>query len=335
MPTDTERFPQLGGEGKRKHTVSAETGELKYEPSGRPETSIKFGKMPTFADDVTHRVAVTNLLHAYEGAHGTAAALSGKLWYPKVHEAVSKGVRTRGFLAGHEDRHLAGAGIVAAVSPNMDWERSNIDAFKELKSISSEGWKHIMAAPSQHAEGGRSEKRLQAASDVVRGMSVSSASVSNLQKAGRIIHGEAVHEVLNPRTAPKTFNFAHNIHDPSNTDYVTIDGRAFDTLTNRARPWETGRGISSSHLKKGTSRYEHAADVFQGLGREVGAPSSEIQAVSWEHVKQNVERLGGTRKQGPERLGQPYFHPVTGEPSVHDISQHRHLLSSQFAAVPG
>ena len=338
-----QNFPQLGSEGVRKHTISAETGLPKYEPSGNPETSIKFGTMPSLhptTDPAAHRAAVTNLVHAYEGAAGTAAAESGRLWYPKVNEAVTKGIGSgrSAFLRGHENRHLAGSGLVAAVSPNMDWERSNIDAFGELRSLKSHHWDAIMAAPSQHEEGRKSaggERRLQAAKDAVQGMSIASASISNLQKAGRIVRGESVADVLDPRTAPKTFNFAHNIHDPHDLTYATIDGRAFDTLTNRVRPWETGRGISSSHLTRGTSRYEHAVGIFQGVGSSFGVPASEVQAVAWEHVKQNLERKGGTRKQGPERLGQPYFHPITGKPALHDLSGHRHLLSSQFTGHLG
>ena len=332
-----EKYPQLGSEAERYQVRSAKTGEPKYEASGWPETALRFSTMPDLGDPVIHRVALGNLAHAYEMASPESVA-SGKVWYPKVHEAVTKGIGggRSAFLRGQSNRHLAGSGLVAAVSPNMDWERSNIDAFQELKSIKSHEWDRIMAAPSQHEEGRGSrsgQRRMQEAKDVVAGMSISSASISNLQKAGRIIRGESVEDVLPPRSAPKTFSFAHNIHDPSDPRYTTIDGRAFDTLANRMHPWETGRGISSSQLKRGVSRYEHAANVFKTLGLGIGVNPSEVQAITWEGVKQDVERRGRTRKQGPERLGQPYFHPLTGEPVAHDISRHRHLLSSQFGGV--
>jgi hypothetical protein len=330
----TIQFPQLGGEGERYQVNDAKTKKPKFLESGAPATEIRFPDMPSFTDPASHRAAVANLVHAYEGARGTSAAESGRLWYPKVNEAVAKGIGggRSAFLRGHENRHLAGSGLVAAVSPNMDWERNNIDAFGELKSLKSHHWDTIMAAPTHKNRSKADERKVGEAQDIVRGMSIGSTSIANLQKAGRIIRGEHVDTVLDPRTAPKTYNFAHNIHDPHDRAYATIDGRAFDTLTNRLRPWTAGRGISSSHLKRGTSRYEHAVDIFQGVGSGFGVPASEIQAVAWEHTKQNLERLRGARSVGPLRLGQPYFHPETGAPALHDLSGHHHLLSAQFSA---
>ena len=93
-----------------------------------------------------HAAAMQNFAHSIRTAHPEAVA-RGARWYPQVHEAVSKGIRgrgSRGFLSGSSDKVLAGAAIVAAVSPNMDWDTANIHAFDELKGLRSEHWYAIM-----------------------------------------------------------------------------------------------------------------------------------------------------------------------------------------------
>lgn len=325
------RFPQLGGEGERYHVMN-KAGEPKYSEAGQPETALRFGKMPDLGHEETFHFALSNFLHSVEQA-SPGELQSGQQWYPKVHEAVRKGIRGGGFLSGHSDKMLAGAGLVAAVSPNMDWEASNIHAFKELRSIKSSGWNTVMSA--QEGESRRAKASQAAAKGVFTGMSVAQASLPNLRKAGRIIQGEDPNEVLNPRGAPKTFNFMHNIADPDDHRFATIDGRAFDTMTNRMRPWEVGRGISTANLTRGTSRYEHSRDVVIQAASNFGWSPSATQAVSWEHVKQGIERQSGARKQGPARLGQPYFHPHTGEAAAHILGSYRHLAFAQFQGVGG
>jgi hypothetical protein len=324
-----ENFPQLGGEGERYHIIDKK-GRPKMTEAGNPDTAIRFGGMPNFHDPAVFEMALTNFTHSIASASKGEHA-SGSEWYPKVHEAVRKGIRGGHFLGGSPDKMLAGAGIVAAVSPNMDWERSNIHAFKELRGIDSGGWDTIMGA--QKGEHARAVASRGAAREVVRGMSIGSAGIGSLQRAGRIIAGEDPEDVMDPRGGPKTHNFMHNIHDPSDARFATIDGRAFDTMTNRVRPWETGRGISSAALKRGTSRYEESRNVVIQAASNFGIHPSAAQAISWEHVKQGIERQGGTRTVGPNRLGQPYFDPHTGHPAAHDLSRHQHLAYSQFAGA--
>jgi hypothetical protein len=305
-----EAFPQLGGDPYPHHRTD-KAGNPKYLKSGAPDIAIHFTSHPNFKDPSTAMAATGNFLHSIETAPAHTVA-SGMQWYPKVNDAVRKGISTRGFLSGHGDRLLAGSGLVAAVSPNMDWENNNIDAFKELKGLRSSHWDTIMAGD------GRDNKAAdEAAKAVVRGMSISSAPLDNLRKAGRIIRGEHVESVLDPSTAPKTNRFAHNIAHPDDPRFVTIDGRAFDTMTNRLRPWEYGRGISSAALTRGTSRYEDAESIVQGVAHSIGVHPSAAQAISWEHTKFNLERSNNTRQQGPNRVGQPYFDPRSGLPVLH------------------
>jgi hypothetical protein len=53
----------------------------------------------------------------------------------------------------------------------------------------------------------------------------------------------------------------------------------------------------------------------------MGLDPSAAQAVSWEHTKYGIEQQNRARKMGPQRVGQPYFHPQTGEPVLHMSGQ--------------
>lgn len=235
---------------------------------------------------------------------------AGSLWYPKVHDATEKGVRQHGL-----DSTLHGAGIVAAVSPQMDWDNNNIHAFSELAGLKSHQWDAI----SRSSQG---EKRNPEAAGILHGMSISRAPDSGLLKAKRIMDGEHPDTVLNPRTAPKTNSFAHNIADPSRKmsphdsakPLATIDGRAHDIGVNRYLPWEAARGISSMSAKpSGTTRYEHFASAYHSAANIAGAESghdmapSEMQARTWVIGKRMERTAPGARSnRGPNRLGQAY-----------------------------
>jgi len=217
----------------------------------------------------------------------------GMQWYDVANEAVAKGIR------GKNMDPLSGAGLVAAVSPGMDWDTHNIGAFRELHSLRQQHWDALAA-------GDRSP---------VLGMSINRASTSDLLKAGRIMAGEHVDTVLSPQTAPKTNSFAHNINLEEGP--VTIDGRAHDIGANRMQGWQMDRGISSAALKTGkTTRYEHFADAYRGatqsLNEEHGTSMApfQTQAVTWQGGKSHElsfpTKKGTPRVKGVTRTGQSY-----------------------------
>lgn len=299
MPRRTQRrtnFPQLGGPGEQYQITSQ--GAPRVTAAGNPDMAWRYGEMPKLEHPHEVAAATANVVHSIRSA-SPGEVQHGQEWYPRVHEAVRKGVRQRGFLSGASDKMMSGAALVAAVSPNMDWERSNMGAFKELASLKTKDWVKIHRGDVSP----------------VRGMEISRAPARNLQKAGRIIQGADPTSEFHPAKAPKTLSFLHNIADPSNPHFVTIDGRAFDTLTNRMRGWEVGRGLNSSGQTM-PKRYQAARNVFQGVAGEMGIHPSAAQAISWSHTKYDIEQKGRTRKQGPARVGQPYFHPETGAPAA-------------------
>lgn len=320
MPRQTRRqaapsFPQIGGAGTTRH-VHNKAGEPKFNPSGSPELAMSF-PYADLSDPSNYADAAINFAHSLSTAPPESVA-EGAVWYPKVRDAVQKGVRTRGFLGGSPNKVLSGAAMVAAVSPNMDWDNSNINAFDEIRGLKGHQWADIMGARTDDSAAGHASRA--AARLHVQGLSLSRAPLGGLQKVGRLIQGEDPNDVMNPRTGPKTHRFMHNIADPENEQYATIDGRAFDTITNRAMPWTSGRGIEGANLPSGKlTRYEHAENVVRDVAAAHGMLPSAAQATSWANVKYNIEQVGG-RKMGPPRVGQPYYDPYTGEPALHNRS---------------
>jgi hypothetical protein len=287
-------FPQLGGQGHQ-YQVHTKAGEPKFHPSGAPEMSWSF-PMVNLDHGANRHIAMSNVIHSIENASPREVA-AGKIWYPSVHDAVSKAV-SGGFLSNASDPHLSGSGLVAAVSPNMDWEESNIHALDELKRLKPHQWDDII----NNRPGAREH---------VKGLSVSRAPTHALITAGRLIQGEDPEAVMH---GPKTYNFMHNIHDPSDPRFLTVDGRAYDVATNRLRPWESGRGIDSFRTKTGkVTRYEHMQNIYTAVANAMGLLPSESQAISWVHMKHGIEQLNETRGSGPTRVGQAYFDPYTGK----------------------
>ena len=312
------QFPQLGAAPERHTVLERATGLPKMTAAGNVATALRFPGGVNLGGGVERAVAMQNFAHSLRTADPESLR-SGPEWYPKVNTAVAKGIGTGrgGFLRGASDRMLSGAGIVAAVSPNMDWEQDNIHAFSELKGLRSQHWNAIMGGSKQES------------ADAVRGLSISKSPRKNLQKAGRLIAGEDPHTIIPGQTAPKTHAFMHNIADPSDPHHVTVDARVWDTMTNRQRPWEFNRLLTTRPRGEPETRYGQAQSVVQTVARHMDMDPSAAQATSWESVRR-MEQSGTTlkgkpRKQGAHRTGQPYYHPVTGDPVPH--------MSGQFNGV--
>lgn len=307
------QFPQLGGDVRINQVTAKKTGLPKLTEAGNPVIKLASTAV-NLADPVARAAAKRNVLHSIDTASPETLE-RGRLWYPEANDAVQQGLRqNRGFLSGQFDRNLAGAAVFAGVSPNNDWEKANANALNEAAGIDSAGWDTIMAA-----RGGKSRSALksqEAARGIVKGMSLSVAPLANLQKAGRIVAGENPEDVINQYSAPKTFSFMHNIADPK-SPHVTLDGRAMDTISNRLMPWNAGRGISGGvKAKSMPGRYVQGGDIFREISSELDMDPAAVQATSWMNTK-SLEKTGG-RSQGPLRIGQPYFDPMSGDPSLHD-----------------
>jgi len=254
-----------------------------------------------------HPLRVTRRLRNIYLAATDSEKTFGAQWYDRVHEA------TKSAISGTSIDMRTGAGIVAAVSPNMDWERDNISAFDELAKLTPEHWLHIHASANQpkvlNTEGNLvSAPRSQAVTEILHGKGISKATDANLVKAYRLMHGkEDVEDVLPRRTAPKTNSFARNIGDPGSSQDVTVDGRSSDMVADAMRPWTSSRGISSAALKNGNeTRYEGYERHHQRVAASLGIRPLDLQAITWT-VGKNIERgFDEDRVQGDARKGQSY-----------------------------
>lgn len=247
--------------------------------------------------DPTRRTAVRRLRNIYEATPDEIRD-AGMSWYSNVHDAAMKAARG----AGRSTRQAAG--VVAAVSPNMDWERSNINAFDEIAEIRPEHWDTIR-------QSARSGRRTQEAKDVLKGMSLAKAPDTSLLKAHAIWNeGADPESVLSRQTAPKTNSFFRNINEPHQYGDVTVDGRHSDLIVDAMRPWSgtgSSRGISSAALKSGrTTRYEEYEQHTRSAARHYGILPHQFQAVVWEAAKPIERGFNPDRTKGDARVGQSY-----------------------------
>lgn len=265
---------------------------------GKPGTATAAYPLADMENDMAQRVATRNIASVYDAA-SPQVKQTGREWYGRVHEATAQGADRLGLST------LQGAGMVAAVSPSMDWERGNIDAFRELGSLKQSDWNTIQ-------ESGEDRGRVES---LLSGMGISKAPTSNLLKANRIMEGEDPNQVL---TGPKTNAFMHNIAAPDRSGPVTIDGRAHDIAVNRLQPWESDRGINSSQLKTGKqTRYERLEDTYRSAAdvADAGLLPHEMQAITWEAGKEletsGLTKAGTPRVRGVTRGGQGYSDLIT------------------------
>lgn len=175
---------------------------------------------------------VDNILSVYRAARDEQVA-AGLRWYPDA--------RTFALAISYGDLRT-GAGVVAALSPQMSWQRNMVVASRAF----------------------------------VEGFASGNTGANN-EKANRILNGEKPVEVLGknlPKSGHKVFNFYHNICDPM-SDFVTIDRHAFDVALGE----RTGDATRSKLSRVGV--YDLFADCYRETAKLVGIPVAALQAITW------------------------------------------------------
>lgn len=275
--------------------------KLEATPTGRASQKGFAAQYPKL--DMGHpaqfRAAVRNIQTMHDVAPPEVKQ-RGAEWYPRVHEAVAKGVRRTGTSPEH------GAGIVAAISPQMDWSGRNLPALHSLHRLKKDDWAVIHHSAAQG-------RRTPEAESLLKGTPLVHAQDKGLVRAHRIMQGEHPTEVMSRQTSPKTHSFFHNIAYPDQPTHVTVDYRAHDVAANRMYPAAyTGRGLDSAALKTGKpTRYEHIENAYRAAakGRGIDLPHT-LQAITWEagkHIETSAPtKSGRPRLKGIARKGQPY-----------------------------
>lgn len=273
---DRRQFSGMVGKDKTTAVRAAVTAQVNRDPSTRAQT--------------------LRLRNMYD-ATPEEVKQAGSQWYPQVHDAAQK--------AAHEYKHSvrAAAGLVAAVSPNMDWEKNNINAFDEISNLGHSDWSAIAASSK-----GKTRHPEVAAMLKEKAPSLSRAPDLGLMKAHKIWHeGVDPDEVMPLQTAPKTNHFFHNILEPHKNTGATIDGRQADIAVDAMRPWTMDRGISSAGLASGRpTRYEHYQNAVNIAAKHLGVLPHTLQAATWTLGKDVEKGFDPARTKGDERLAQSY-----------------------------
>lgn len=188
---------------------------------------------------------VQNIINKYKEASPEMLE-GGHTWYPKAHEEALK--------IGKGDPKR-GAGIIAALSPLIDWDR-NVREAKEL--VKTGGVKGALLP-------------------------------ANVEKARRIHEGEDPEKVLGGH---KVTNFFKNIHDPNNPSAITVDRHAYDIAMGRPfvgagkgkkseEPRQTGT-MSQDLGLSAMGRYQHFVRAYQHASGELNVDvPNKVQATSW------------------------------------------------------
>jgi hypothetical protein len=156
--------------------------------------------IPTKATDADHECYVANIIQAwYDASDGDIA--QGRAWYPVAHDLAD--------ILGDGDTRK-GAGVIAALSPQVAWER-NCDLARDA------------CAGDVHGHNGQ-----------------------NLGKVRAILDGADPADVL--PADRKTGHFYRNIVDPTDPDPVTIDRHAHDVAVGeRYGSRDRGLGCASRY----------------------------------------------------------------------------------------
>ena len=90
--------------------------------------------------------------------------------------------------------------------------------------------------------------------------------------------------MFNRRTGSKTYHFYHNLLEPDNSAFITIDRHSYLIATGETY-------TSGLHLAK----YERIADVYRKAAKKLGILPNELQALLWvdhrtkENIKFNID----------------------------------------------
>lgn len=158
----------------------------------------------------------------------------GRDWYATAHQIAH--------TLGKGNVHT-GAGVLAALSPNMDWDR-NIEGAHHVVNTGTH-WRHQTA--------------------------------DNNSKALRILAGEHPDDVLGGH---KVKSFYRNIVNPEDPQTVTIDKHAHDIARGMPpgyrRKQDLDMGLSSKN------RYDHFVTAYATATHRLGeAVPSQVQAITW------------------------------------------------------
>ena len=153
----------------------------------------------------------------------------GRAWYPVARDIAE--------MIGNGDVRK-GAGVIAALSPRMQWD---VNVRKATAALAGESY---------------------------------ACMGSSMAKVAAILDGADPADVL--PTGSKTWNFFHNIIEPTNPAYVTIDAWAYRAAT----------GDWSAVGPKNARDYAEVAAAYIEMAAEFGELPSAFQAGVWNWARE-------------------------------------------------
>lgn len=181
--------------------------------------------------------------------------------YPKYQQLTTQIAAKHGFSP------TVGAAVFAALSPNNDY-------WGNLRNCDD-----LLAA----ARAGKSVDEVRV-----------STYGNNKRKAWAIAHGADPDELI---VALKTRNFFHNIAEPTNPRYVTIDGHMHNCWFNKRAPIQS-KDPAVRVVKVDPKLYVVIADGVKAFAAEKGLIPCEMQGVLW----QTWRRIHGIRTPAQKEL---------------------------------
>lgn len=170
---------------------------------------------------------------------------SGLNWYNDGHEFCKE-------LATKYDLSLPKVcAVVSALSPATNWEVNKRDAIGLIESyLDLRNYKHKFTTYG-----------------------------ANVVKAQKVLSGELEPDkAFSLKTGAKTFNFYHNLLEPANPDYCTIDRHAFIIATGEV------------YNKLTPKQYKQVADHYISTAKRLSVIPCQLQAVLWvdHRIKQEI-----------------------------------------------
>lgn len=162
----------------------------------------------------------------------------GLNWYPRAN-LIARQIA--------ENNAIVGAGVIAALSPNLNWDINVSLAREILKTKIYTG--HYR---------------------------------NTLEKAKRIINGENPLTVLH---GWKTVNFYDCILNSGNTNSVCIDRHAIAICLGRPATDRERRELRATN--SGLQKYNRYADAYRSVSLELNIKPSQLQAITWVSWRRN------------------------------------------------
>lgn len=196
---------------------------------------------------------VSNILAVFNAVYERSDAnefLAMGLWYESANKFCAQTARV--FNLSVETV----AGIVAALSPQLNWDKNKFNAVTLIAAlVSNSPLPKLMAYPA------------------------------NVQKAIAIFNGQSPLDVLgengNKITGKKVQSFYRNIM--GYTEYVTIDRHATDIAMFGLQ----GENHKSGDLGPTPKAYDMIADAYRHAAQLLDLPPSTVQCITWTFKAQN------------------------------------------------